>query len=368
MLVDTPGFDDGERTDEDIFESLADWLKESYNKGQRFNALLYLHKIIANREKGSDLRNLTMFKKLCGEENFHKILLGITWWDQEDERMALARERILRDTPEFWGDMVSKGSRIERIYHDKTRCIQLLLELAENEKTTLRIQYEMAKGMNVLQTTAAEEMEQYKALHAIKDAEEGDRIAQEMVYQLTSQAIEQRASERKTERHRRYRELQTQQSSRIAYLETMLEQMESLEPSRRSPAYWTSELERKIEELAETLRQAELQTQPPMYGVEDPSERMRILRRSRLHHTEITTATYRLASVECSKQDFTWIQDPTGEYACALSLSFCDRCLSQASVKGYWSAFSPFTIQVCPLLPVCDLLTYFRRKLAAHAG
>lgn len=39
-LVDTPGFDDGERTDDDVFHDLAKWLRISYQKNQRFHGML----------------------------------------------------------------------------------------------------------------------------------------------------------------------------------------------------------------------------------------------------------------------------------------------------------------------------------------
>lgn len=358
VLVDTPGFDDGERTDEDIFESLADWLKQSYNKGQRLSALLYLHRIIANREKGSNLRNLRVFKTLCGEENFDKIILGITWWDQLDPQVALAREQMLYDTPEFWGDMISKGSRIQRIPHDKAQCIQLVYDLAKNQRTTLRIQDEMAKGKNALQTTAAKEMEHYKAIHAIKDAEEGDRKAQEISHHLKSQAIEQWASERRLEQHRRLQGRQMQQMSQMASLQTIHKQMEEFNSSRRSPNPKMSEREEMIKELEEALRRAKLQTQPPKYNVEDRLERMRTMGRSKLHFTELLTALHQLENVDDPKQSWDSILDPTREDESVLWLGFCDRCLRQASVKGYWGEFS-FRYSIPPCMIQISLANKF---------
>lgn len=347
VLVDTPGFDDGERTDEDVFESLADWLRQSYNKGQRFNGLLYLHRIIANREKGSDLRNLRVFKKLCGEENFDKVVLGITWWDQVEPEVALAREQMLRETPDFWGDMVRKGSRIERIPHDKAQCIQFVLEFAKNQRTTLRIQDEMVEGKEARETTAAKEMEQYKAIHAIKDAEKGDRKAQELTYKLKSQVIDQWASEQRMEQHRRLQERQMQQMSQIASLQTIRKQMEDVSSSRIPPNAQISAKERKIKELMEALKQAKLRTQPPRYTpLEDRLERMKMVGRSKLHYAEIQAAAERLEGLAKSpNQDWSSIRDPCKEEEAWLWQSFCDRCLRQASVKGYW-ACTKCTVEV----------------------
>lgn len=42
-LVDTPGFDDTNRSDTDVLKAIATWLTKSYAKDVRLNGILYLH-------------------------------------------------------------------------------------------------------------------------------------------------------------------------------------------------------------------------------------------------------------------------------------------------------------------------------------
>lgn len=130
-----------------------------------------------------------------------------------------------------------------------------------------------------------------------------------------------------------------QQMSQMASLQTVHRQMMNLGSSRRSSGPQVTKRDRKITELQETLRRAKLCTQPPKYTVEDQFERMRIVERSKLHRAELLAASESLeALVEDRKQKQDWdsICDPCIEGEGALWCIFCDRCLKQASIKGYW--------------------------------
>ncbi|KAF8858316.1 hypothetical protein BDZ45DRAFT_785836, partial [Acephala macrosclerotiorum] len=80
-LIDTPGFDDTKRDDYDIFPSLTSYLASSYRSGRKLNGIPYLHHIIDQKMQGSALRNLTMFRKLCGEDclriSFSELRAGV---------------------------------------------------------------------------------------------------------------------------------------------------------------------------------------------------------------------------------------------------------------------------------------------------
>lgn len=49
---------------------LADWLNRVYQNNVRLAGILYLHRIGDNRLGGTAMKNLRMFKKLCGDERF----------------------------------------------------------------------------------------------------------------------------------------------------------------------------------------------------------------------------------------------------------------------------------------------------------
>ena len=186
--------------DEEIFQRLTLYLDQSYRKGQRLTGILYLHPITENRERGSDLRNLRMFKKLCGEENFGKIILGITWWDEENDDIARAREEALRSTPEFWGDMIKNGSRVQRVPMDNNGCVDLLLGLARRETTTLRIQREMVdEDKTPDETETASELDRWSKLRAIEAYEEVKTLAQQNLKSEALQKLDQQAAKEATE-------------------------------------------------------------------------------------------------------------------------------------------------------------------------
>jgi hypothetical protein len=247
-LIDTPGFDDTDLDDEEVFTSLAEWLEKSYRKGQRLSGMLYLHRIIDNREKGSDMRNLRMFKKLCGEENFGNVILGITWWDKEDPEVAASREKILAETPQFWGDMIAKGSKIRRIPHEDAKaCTKILLELAGKDPTTLRIQDEMVEQeKSARDTSAASEMEDYDAIRAIRDSEALESAAQQRRYEEKLQR-----QRRKAEQNR----VKEKQAYEARLRQTRLEAEALAEQKRREEEYERQRLEMQRRRRSELKRQ-----------------------------------------------------------------------------------------------------------------
>ena len=252
--MDTPGFDDTDLDDEDIVTELADWLEKSYRKGQRLSGLLYLHRIIDNREKGSSLRNLKMFKKLCGEQNFPNVVLGITWWDQEDAEIAASREKILRETPEFWGDMVARGSRMVRIPRDRKGCLDLLLDIAQNSTTTLQIQEEMVNQQkSTKETSAMEEMENYSQIRAIRDSEALERAAQLRLYEerlRKLERLEREAEKGAVEQREMFEAVQAKQNAEAEALAKKKEQEQIEEEQRiQRQKRQKEELDRQGQEL-----------------------------------------------------------------------------------------------------------------------
>lgn len=76
FLVDTPRFDDTERSDSEVLKDVAFWLAAAYSKSVRLAGIIYLHRIIDPRMQGSALKNLRMFQKLCGDGNLGSVVLA----------------------------------------------------------------------------------------------------------------------------------------------------------------------------------------------------------------------------------------------------------------------------------------------------
>ena len=131
FLVDTPGFDDTSRSDTEVLTDLASFLGATHSKDIMLAGIIYLHRITDNRMGGHAFRNLAMFRKLCGKNCMHKVVLATTMWDKlkdaDARREARRCEEELMNTEDWWGDMIDSGSKVFR--HD--RGIESALEMID---------------------------------------------------------------------------------------------------------------------------------------------------------------------------------------------------------------------------------------------
>jgi len=72
VLVDTPGFDDTNKSDLEILQMISNWLQNVYEKRIKLAGIIYLHRITDNRMAGTPHRNLRMFGQLCGDQAVKK--------------------------------------------------------------------------------------------------------------------------------------------------------------------------------------------------------------------------------------------------------------------------------------------------------
>ena len=145
VLIDTPGFDDTNKSDSEVLRLLYTWLKTHYTCGRKLNAIFYLHNITDKRMRGSSLNILYAFKRLCGDEFFSSVLLGTTFWHAVmplDNEGAIARESELKTTDDFWKKMISGGATACRIPDTRTEALKLLKLMAGKGPRVLQIQSE----------------------------------------------------------------------------------------------------------------------------------------------------------------------------------------------------------------------------------
>ncbi|KAF1357942.1 hypothetical protein EJ07DRAFT_20705, partial [Lizonia empirigonia] len=81
-LIDTPGFDDSVRSDEDTLQELAYWLVKAYERSILLSGIVLLHRITDTRLYGSAQRALDTIKVICGQEAFCGTVVATTMWDQ----------------------------------------------------------------------------------------------------------------------------------------------------------------------------------------------------------------------------------------------------------------------------------------------
>ncbi|KAL7948669.1 P-loop containing nucleoside triphosphate hydrolase protein [Trichoderma barbatum] len=184
ILIDTPGFDDTDRPDNEITAVILNWLKASFDVDTKLNGVVYLHRIIDPRMSGTALRNNRMFRRLVGEHAFKNVILATTFWEQAPKDVASQREAELRNTGNFWGGMVSKGSQMARLMNNRKSCLQIL-ERISREKVVLEAQVEMnLKGKSIHNTAAAQEInrerEQMVKAFENRRAQEEKKFTEEM--------------------------------------------------------------------------------------------------------------------------------------------------------------------------------------------
>ncbi|KAF8438392.1 P-loop containing nucleoside triphosphate hydrolase protein [Boletus edulis BED1] len=159
VLVDTPGFDDKYRSDTDVLRTIANWLEQTYRNNIKLSGLLYLHRISDVRMAGTPLRNLSVFKYLCGDGNLKNIVLVTTMWDEvKDQSVGSRMEDELLSV--FWKDMTRLGSRTCRFQGTRESAWEIIncldLESSGQGRTPLRIPQEKVDcGLQLHETTAS---------------------------------------------------------------------------------------------------------------------------------------------------------------------------------------------------------------------
>ncbi|KAH8725614.1 P-loop containing nucleoside triphosphate hydrolase protein [Phaeosphaeriaceae sp. PMI808] len=153
-IVDTPGFDDTERSDAQILDEIVHFLCTQYRLGISLKGIVYMHRITDNKMTGTARRYLEMFKRLCGKQNLKNVVLLTTMWSElTSEAKGLQRERELRK--DFWMDMEKAGSTIRRYEGTRTEAEAIICRLMRLPDIVLDIQVELIDQNKRLEETNA---------------------------------------------------------------------------------------------------------------------------------------------------------------------------------------------------------------------
>lgn len=153
LLIDTPGFDDTERSDSKILTEIARILSCQYEIGVELKGIIYIHRITDIRYSRSSVKTFEIFKKICGERALENVLLMTSRWSEVSDTVGSDRERQLRDR--FWAYMLNRGSNISRFHGDRDSAIALISQLLMKETVVLELQEELVdKGKRLNETSA----------------------------------------------------------------------------------------------------------------------------------------------------------------------------------------------------------------------
>jgi hypothetical protein len=180
--MDTPGFDDTNRSDTEVLKDIAGTLGNMYREQVQLSGIIYLHRITDNRLSGSALKNLSMFKKLCGPSFYSQVVLATTMWGKlQDREEGTKRESQLIEQRDWWGHMHKKGSKVFQYEDTPESALQIvdyLLSLGKH--TTLAIQKELVdEGKDLQETSAGQEAERELLKARRKFADEKRRLEEE---------------------------------------------------------------------------------------------------------------------------------------------------------------------------------------------
>jgi len=156
VFVDTPGFDDTNKSDLEVLQIIGSWLQEVYQNDIKLAGIIYLHRITDNRMGGTPHRNLRMFGELCGDQAVRKVVLVTTMWDKgkRDPRTYNQREKELFDN--YWKTMIRYGASTARFSNSADSAWEIIDPiLKQHETEVLLLQEELVDLKRALRETQA---------------------------------------------------------------------------------------------------------------------------------------------------------------------------------------------------------------------
>ena len=126
----------------------------SYSDNKLLSGIFYLHRITDNRMAGTPLRNLQVFRKLCGKDALDRVYLTTTMWDEVDEHVGDRRLNLLETM--YWKTMITQGAKVVRCNDDGSprKLIRNILD-GESIRKPVLLQDEMVALRKELKETAA---------------------------------------------------------------------------------------------------------------------------------------------------------------------------------------------------------------------
>ncbi|KDR82093.1 hypothetical protein GALMADRAFT_221979 [Galerina marginata CBS 339.88] len=163
VLVDTPGFDDTEKSDLEILRIISDWLMELCKARVFLCGIAYLHRITDMRMSGSHQRNLSMLGELCGTCAAKKVTLVTTMWDgiePNDLGLSEKKEEALKST--YWKSLLDHGASTARFQNTTASAWAVIGDILAKpvENIALQLQEELVSlGRPLEETEAAKRLE-----------------------------------------------------------------------------------------------------------------------------------------------------------------------------------------------------------------
>lgn len=121
-LIDTPGFGDPEREDEDVLEHIAKYLAENHEKGLLLDGLILLHPANAIMLRTAEKDLTEIVQRILGKDIYDRVAIASTMWDtipSHAQARAVHQEDRRKQPGGVWHSMCSQGAVVFR--HDNTK-------------------------------------------------------------------------------------------------------------------------------------------------------------------------------------------------------------------------------------------------------
>jgi len=140
-----------------VLKEITDWTSQTYKEKRLLSGIIYLHRITDLRMEGSAVKNLIMFKKLCGPGALRNVFLTTTQWSKVDQAAGEIRENGICGDPKFWGLLIEKGATVQRFHGTRESGLKLIDKLMPNKPEALDIQDQIVEqGKTIVETDAGQ--------------------------------------------------------------------------------------------------------------------------------------------------------------------------------------------------------------------
>ncbi|KAI0081635.1 hypothetical protein K474DRAFT_1635557 [Panus rudis PR-1116 ss-1] len=155
-LIDTPGFDDSNLSDTEIFSRIAAYLSTSYEQGFKLSGIIYTHRICDYKMGGIAMKNFSVFRKLCGDTSLKNVVIVTNMWSDPPRQIELDREAELKTDEGLFKPALDKGAQMKRHYNSVESAHDIIRGIvARNRPSVLQIQRELVTEKKGIENTEA---------------------------------------------------------------------------------------------------------------------------------------------------------------------------------------------------------------------
>ncbi|OBZ66269.1 hypothetical protein A0H81_13768 [Grifola frondosa] len=152
-LIDTPGFDDTEKTQADVLVDIASYLEHSYETGRLLTGITYTHRISDRRMNGIARESFRLFRTICGDSAMKNVVIVTNMWGDVAQAQGEARERELATRSTFFQAALDRGARMLRHCNTVDSAHAIVGQMLGNVPEPLKMQHEMVdQHMGIMST------------------------------------------------------------------------------------------------------------------------------------------------------------------------------------------------------------------------